>query len=838
MAKKRKAAGKKVARKKPASKAKTQRKPASKGTKKKVARKSAKKNGRPRGGNGRTGDLFAGVEDDPDHVQFVDISDETRRRYLNYALSVITSRALPDVRDGLKPVQRRILYVMYEGLRLTAGAKARKCAKIAGDTTGNFHPHGDSAVYDALVRLAQDFTLRCPLVDGQGNFGSVMGLKAAASRYTEARLTSIAEQLMNELRYDTVEMRPNYDATRDEPVVLPARYPNLLVNGTQGIAVGMATNVPPHNLAEVVKACVHLIKHPQATTAQLMKYVKGPDFPLGGRIVTDRREIRKAYETGRGSVRVRGEWKLEKQGRQVRANRIVIYSVPYNVATGPLLADIGDLVASRKLPQLESVADETNDENGLRIVLEMKPGSDPDEVMAYLYRHTNLETGVSFNLTALVPEDNGVLVPAVLSLPEMLQHFLDFRFETVRRRFEFQLRQLERRIHILEGFIIVFDGLDKALRLIRQSKGKQDAAAKLMKAFPLDEQQTDAVLEIALYRISQLEIGRFRDELKEKRTEAARIRRILGSNKRMWSVIEKELNELASDYGDKRRTSVGSSEEIVEFDPAAYIIRENTNVVVTREGWVKRVGNLKSVESTRTREGDCVLNVVPTSTLDQVVFFSSCGAAFTLPVDQVPVSSGYGDPLAKYVRMGDGASIVAAIGTDERFTPADRKKRGMPTPAPYLIIVTAKGQVMKLSFSPFRQPSTKSGRKYCRLRKGDRVVYAQLQDDAETMFIATRGARIIHFAIDDVPLLTNAGKGVRGIRLEGDDEVLGAVQLSRPSDCLRVRNTNDKTLSFGQMKYGVTSRGGKGVRTSMRNGFEEILIPEIDLIDWSQYEDE
>ncbi len=800
-------------------------------------KKSTKRKSGGRGTGGNATDLLA-TGDDPDHVQFVDISEETRRRYLNYALSVITSRALPDIRDGLKPVQRRILYVMFAGLRLTADAQARKCAKICGDTTGNFHPHGDQAVYDALVRLAQDFTFRYPLVDGQGNFGSVMGLKAAAARYTEARLTSIAEELMSELRFETVDMRPNYDATREEPVVLPARFPNLLVNGTQGIAVGMATNIPPHNLTEVIKACIHLIKNPEATTAQLMRFIKGPDFPLGGRLVTDRREIRQAYETGRGGVKVRGEWKLETEGRQARATRIVIYSVPYNVPTGPLLADIGDRVANRKLPQLDAVNDETNDENGLRIVLDLKPGANAEEVMAYLYRHTNLESGFSLNLTALVPGEDGMLIPAVLSLPEMLQHFLDFRFETVKRRLEYQLRVLERRIHILEGFMIVFDDLDKALRLIRASSGKKDAAAKLMKAFPLDDEQTDAILEIALYRISQLEVDRIREELAEKRAEAARIRRILGSRKRMWSLIEQELKELIENFGDKRRTTIGSADEIVEYDPQAYIVRENTNVVVTRDGWVKRVGSLKSVSSTRVREGDSVLAVVPGSTLHNVILFSSDGVAFTMPVDQIPASSGYGDPLSKYVRMSDGASIVAAIGTDERFTPPDTKVRGVPTPAPFLIIVTARGQVMRMSLSAFRQPSTKTGRKYCRLRKGDRVAFVALHDGAETMFIASRGARVIHFRVDEIPLLTNAGKGVRGIRLDSSDEVLGAVQLSRPSDCLRVRNTNDKLLSFGQMKYGVTSRGGKGVRTSMRNGFEEIIQPPIELVDWAELDDE
>jgi len=773
-----------------------------------------------------------------ERIEYVSLSQETRRRYLNYALSVITSRALPDVRDGLKPVQRRILYVMYQDLRLQADAKPRKSSKICGDTTGNYHPHGGMAVYEAMVRLAQDFSLRYPLVNGQGNFGSVMGLPPAADRYTEARLTAVAEQLMNELRYQTVDMRSNYDGTRDEPVVLPARFPNLLVNGTQGIAVGMATNIPPHNLGEVVRACIHLIQNKTSTVAQLMKHVKGPDFPLGGRIVTDRRTLRKAYEDGRGSIKVRGEWKLDRERRQTIPNRLVVISVPYGVSTGPLVADIGEIVAGRKLPQLLEVNDETDDENGLRIVLDLKPGSDPEAVMAYLYKNTSLEQNFSFNLTCLAPDEQGAAVPRQMNLVEMLKHFLDFRFVTVRRRFEYQLRQLEKRIHILQGFAIVFKGLDKALRIIRKSTGKPDAAEKLMRAFPLDEEQTNAILELALYRISQLEIKLILKELRDKRAQAAEIRGILASNRRLWKVVRTELQEIAAEFTDARRTSIGSLDEVTEFDPQAYIVRENTNVVVTREGWLKRVGKLQKVDSTRVREGDKVLEVAPGNTLDNVVLFSSDGVAYTLPVDQVPASSGYGEPLSKFVRLGDGAHVVSAITTDARFTPEDKKKRGQPTPAPYLIIATARGQVMRLSFSPFRPPSTKAGRKYCRLRSGDRVVFAELETGAKTMFLATSKARVLHFSIDEIPILGAAGKGVRGIKLEDGDQVLGAIQLGRPSDCLYAINTNGKQLSFGQMKYGVTSRGGKGVKTSMRNGFAEVVRPPIELIDWTTMEEE
>ncbi len=774
-------------------------------------------------------------EDDraPDaNVQFVPISDETRRRYLNYALSVITSRALPDVRDGLKPVQRRILYVMYDRLRLTTDAKTRKCAKICGDTTGSFHPHGEVAVYEALVRMAQDFTLRYPLVVGQGNFGSIMGLRAAAARYTEAKLSRLAENLMNELRFDTVDMRPTYDAADQEPVILPARYPALLVNGSSGIAVGMATNIPPHNLGEVIKAAVHLIENPDASVAQLMRFVKGPDFPLGGRIVTDRAELREMYETGKGSIKIRGEWKFDQQGKKQDTSRIIVYTIPYGATTGPLMAEIGELIAARKLPQLEGVNDETNEENGLRIAIDLKPGADAEAVMAYLYKHTSLEQNFGYNATCLIPSDHGQTVPRVLNLKDMLQHFLDFRHITVRRRLEYQLEQLRKRIHILEGFAIIFDGLERALKIIRASNGKKDAAEKLMAEFPLDEIQTDAILELALYRISRLEINKIREELAEKKAEAAGIEAILKSKTKMWKLITTELEQVATDYADGRRSELGSAEEVVEYDPQAYIVKENTNVVVTREGWIKRVGSLSSVSKTRVREGDSVLTVVPGSTLDHVVFFCTDGIAYTLPIDQLPVSSGYGEPLAKRAKMKDGVSVINAMTTDSRFVPdLDSVGDGVGLT---ILIATREGQVMRLPYEAFRTPSTKAGRKFCRLGKTDQVVYVELVRDAETMFIASKKARVLHFRIDEVPVLGGAGKGVRGLKLESGDEVLGVVQLSRPSDALRVRNDNDSVLSFGQTKYQVNSRGGRGVKTSSRTNFVEIIQPDIQLVDWSE----
>lgn len=784
-------------------------------------RSASELNGNENNGNGTDG------------VRYVELSQETRRRYLNYALSVITNRALPDVRDGLKPVQRRILYVMFHDLHLTGGAKYRKCAKICGDTTGNYHPHGESAVYEALVRLAQDFTLRDTLVDGQGNFGSVLGLPPAAARYTEARLTPFADLLMEELRYQTVEMRPNYDASREEPVVFPARIPHLLINGTSGIAVGMATNIPPHNLNEVVKACQLLIDNPEASVAQVMRYIKGPDFPLGGRIVTDRKSLRTAYEEGRGGIRVRGEWGYDVEKKKEIKTRLVIHSVPYGVSTGPLVQELGNIVEGRKIPQLLAVNDETDKRHGLRITLEIKSPSDAEAVMAYLYKHTSLEQNFSLNLTALVPGQQGVLSPVRMSLVDLLNHFLQFRFDSVRKRFEFQLNQLERRIHLLEGFAILFHGIDKAIKIIRASDGKEDACGKLMREFPLDRDQTMAILELQLYRISKLEIDTILAELNEKREQARKIQAILKSDRKLWGVIKDEFEDISKNFGSKRRTAIGSEEEIEEFDPSAYIVKENTNVVVTRDGWIKRVGTIRSIETTRVREGDSVLAVCPASTLDSIVFFASDGTAYTLSVRDIPVSSGYGDPLNKFVKLGDGVRIVSAITTDERFTPADKPATKQRGPTPSLFVATEAGYVLRIPFSLFRTQSTKSGRRFARLAAADRVIHVELENDAETLFLASEKARLIHFRLADIPILTGAGKGVKGLNLEAGDRLLGAVLLRRPSDVLRAVNENGKTLSFGQMKYGVTSRGGKGIRTSQRTSFTEVIPPEIEIVDWS-----
>jgi DNA gyrase subunit A len=765
-------------------------------------------------------------------IQPTSITEETRRRYLNYALSVIMSRALPDLRDGLKPVQRRILYTMYHDLHLHADGRPRKCQKIAGDVMGNYHPHGDAAIYEALVRLAQDFVLRVPLVKGQGNFGSVDGDAPAAARYTEAQLALLAEFLMSELRQRTVDMRPNYEGTREEPVVLPAQFPNLLVNGTTGIAVGMATNIPPHNFGEVIKACVHLIENPEATTAELLNRLKGPDFPLGGKVVTDRATLRKIYEEGMGSIKVQGEWK-EEDGKRPQ---IIITSIPYGVNKGNLEAAIGEIIASRSLPQLTNLTNESNDKEGLRIALDMKPGSDPNVVMAYLYKHTALQENFAYNMTCLVPGADGTLRPERVGLKALLRHFLDFRLETVRRRFEYELEQLRKRIHILEGFRIIFNALDRAIKIIRESEGKADAAEKLIKAFKLDQVQADAILDAQLYRIAQLEIKKILDELKEKKAEAERLEAILRSQKKLWGIIKSELNELGEKYADRRRTRMAGAEDELDFDPEAYIVRENTNVVLTRDGWIKRVGRLASVEGTRVREGDEVIAVVPGSTLDHVIFLADDGTAYTMRINEVPASSGYGEPVAKFFRLGDQVRILNAVTTDERFTPPDQPATNGEPPGPYLLVITAQGQSLRTPLAPYRIASNKLGRRYVRLNQGDRAVLARLLQDEESLFLASASGHVIHFPIDQINVLSGAGKGVMGIKLADADTCLGGALINSRFDAMVMETAGGKTMEFRRGKYEMTSRGGKGFEAVKRTTFVRVVPPPIELVDWDKVE--
>jgi DNA gyrase subunit A len=772
-------------------------------------------------------------------IETVSIAAEARSRFLRYAMSVVTGRALPDVRDGLKPVQRRILYSMYQDLNLTFDRQTRKCAKIVGDVMGNYHPHGNVALYEALVRMSQDWVLRVPLVHGQGNFGSVDGDPPAADRYTEAKLTKAAELLLSELDQETIDFSPNYDGTRREPVVLPAQFPHLLVNGTSGIAVGLATNIPPHNMAEVLKACVMLIEHPDSSIANLMERVKGPDFPLGGKIVTDRATLRKIYEEGSGSIKVQGEWKEEDLGRG--RSQIVITSIPYAVDKGELERTIGGIIEDRKLPQVLGLANESNDKDGMRIVLELRPGTDPQLVMAYLYKHTDLQRTFSYNVTALVPGEDGKLVPKDgLSLKEILRHFLDFRLETVRKRFEYQLRQLRRRIHILEGFAIIFNALDKAIKLIRESSGKPDAAQKLMAAFKLDEEQTTAILDAQLYKIAQMEIRKILDELRDKKAEAERIEAILASKKKLWGVVKTELNTLIEQFPERRKTRMASDEDVLTFDEEAYIVRENANVVLTRDGWVKRVGRLQSVESTRVREGDEVVAVIPANTLDHVVFFADDGTAYTMRVNEVPATTGYGEPITKFFKPGDGVKVIGAVTTDPRFTPADQPADGDTPGGPYILVATGNGFVLRTPLAGYRSESTKAGRRYVRLEEADKVVMARLVKDEPGVMLASRSGHVIHFPLDQVNVLAGVGKGVIGIKLDPGDECVGGALVNEhrryEANKVVVETESGKTQEFGPLAVKTQNRGGKGEKPGVRTKFARVVPPAIELVNWDEVE--
>jgi DNA gyrase subunit A len=771
-------------------------------------------------------------------IQTVSITEEARTRFLRYAMSVVTGRALPDVRDGLKPVQRRILFAMYHDSNLTFDRKTLKCAKVVGDVMGNYHPHGNLALYDALVRMAQSWVMRVPLVHGMGNFGSLDGDPPAAERYTEAKLTRAAEFLLTELDQETVDMRPNYDGTRREPVVLPAQFPNLLVNGTAGIAVGMATNIPPHNLGEVLRACIHLIDNPDATVAQLLDKVKGPDFPLGGKIVSDRATLRAIYETGRGSIKVQGEWKLEDLGKG--RQQIVVTSIPYGVDKGQLEEVIGRIIEDKKVPQLTGQSNESNEKDGLRIVLDLKAGADPNVVMAYLYKHTELQRSVSYNVTALVPSDDGrTLLPKDgLSLRDLLQHFLDFRLVTVRRRFEYQLRVLKRRIHILEGFAVIFDALDKAIKIIRTSSGKPDAAAKLMKEFALDIEQVTAILDAQLYKIAQMEIQKILEELQEKQAEAARIEAVLKSQKKLWGVIRGELEALAdSPLAVRRKTRMASDEDVLEFDEQAYIVKENANVVLTRDGWIKRIGRLNSVDSTRVREGDEVIAVVPGSTLDNVILFADDGTAYTMRINEVPASTGYGEPVTKFFKLDDGVKVIAAVSTDPRFTPADWEAKGKNPGGPLLLVGTSNGYVLRLPLTAYRSESTKAGRRFAKPDDGGKVVLVKVVGDESGVMLASRQGRVLHFPIDEVNVLAGVGKGVIGIKLEDGDACLGGVLVGTGRfEKLVVGTESGKTQDFGIGAYPPVGRGGKGEKPGARTKFERVVPPEIQLVNWDEVE--
>ena len=754
-------------------------------------------------------------------VDTIPLHETAKERYLTYALSVITSRALPDVRDGLKPVQRRILYAMATNLRLGPDARFRKSATIVGEVMGKYHPHGDTAIYDAMVRMAQDWALRAPLVDGQGNFGSLDGDSPAAMRYTEARLQALGAAMLAEIKQDTVAFRPTYDGQLFEPVVLPAPVPNLLVNGATGIAVGMATNIPPHNLGEIVDASLALIKSPTARIETLMKHVQGPDFPTGGRILNTPEEIQAIYETGEGAVDLRGEFETEGK------STVVITSIPYALQKADLIEKVAEHIRTGRVPQIVDIRDESTED--VRIVMELKRGASAEAAMAYLFKHTPLQTRFHVNMTCLVPTDNPeVAAPEKVDLRTALRHFLDFRLEVVTRRLEHELRALEKRIHILKGLAIVFDALDEAIRLIRASKNKADANGRLRHRFQIDEDQADAVLEIKLYRLARMEIDAILKELAEKEKRAAQIRALLADEAGRWKVVRKELRDVKKAYADDRRTAISGPDAVVEYAAEDYIVKEDVYVIVTKDGWVKRQRSYTDLDAIRVREGDRVLYALAASTRATAGFFTSAGRCYTIRVDDLPQTTGYGDPVQKYFDFADRETVVGVASFDPRVLPLGVPEvDGVPQPelfqgdgappaegvsvGPYVVAVSSDGLAVRLETEAFQEPSNKNGRVTMRLASGQRVVNAEVTSGAENVCLASRQGRALIFPVPQVPVFKSAAKGVIAMRLAGkDDKVLGMAVSDAARRGLEVETNRGRTEIVRTTKFEVTNRGNKG----------------------------
>jgi DNA gyrase subunit A len=705
---------------------------------------------------------------------------------------------------------------------------------------GGYHPHGDSALYETLVRMAQPFSLRYPLVDGSGNFGSLDGDPAAAMRYTECRLARISDEILQEIDQETVPFRPNYDGTKTEPVVLPSRIPNLLVNGATGIAVGMATNIPPHNLSEVCQALVKLLDNPDLSVAQLCRWVKGPDFPTGGQILNSADEMKEIYRTGSGSIRLRATWEAGPVSRGEKT--IYITSIPYTVDKSVLVERIGDVALSRKLPHLVDVKDLSTDD--VRIALELKRDADEKMVMAYLFKHTPLQTNFAVNLTCLVPTENAEAGrPERLDLKQMLWHFLHFRLDVVTGRLEHELEQLGKRIHILEGLAKVFDALDEIIAIIRKSDGKADAAEKIIKRFALDAVQTDAILELKLYRLARLEILVIQNELKEKRSRTRQINALLKDDGARWTLVREELELVQKTYGDKRRTAIEQADE-TEYAAEAFIVEEDNVVIVSRDGWIKRQKDVKDLGTTRLREGDSVLAAVAGSTRSTVVFFTNFGVAYTARFVDVPASTGYGEPVQRLFKFKDNERVVAAFSLDPRAIgdigrpaaddePAPPADADVPVPPVHALAVTSDGYSLRFSLANVAEPSTRSGRRYARPADGAEVVGVAVVDGSETVIAATREARAMLCPASEVSFLAGPGKGVILIKIGGDDRVLGFVASTGDRDLLTVETTRGAEQTVSTAKYEVTGRGGKGRELLQRGQFTRVVLEPAVLQGWS-----
>ncbi len=742
------------------------------------------------------------------------LEEEMKSSYLDYSMSVITSRALPDVRDGLKPSNRRILIAMND-LNLSPDRPHRKCAKIAGDTSGNYHPHGEQVVYPTLVRMAQDFNMRYPLVDGQGNFGSIDGDEAAAMRYTEARLTPIAMEMLADLDRDTVDFMPNYDETLREPRVLPSKFPNLLCNGSSGIAVGMSTNMPPHNLTEVVNALVALIDEPEMEDKKLLKYVSGPDFPTGG-IIYGRAGIREAYLTGRGRLNVRAKANIErlKNGKE----NIVISEIPYQVNKANLIEKIADLVRNKNIEDVADLRDES-DRDGMRIVVELKRDAQAQIVMNQLYKHTMMQSTFGVIMLSLVDG-----APKVMPLKRVLQEFVDHRHEVVVRRAQFDLNKAEARAHILEGLRIALDNIDAIIKLIRASQTVQEAKEGLMSNFKLTDIQAQAILDMRLQRLTGLEREKIEEEYRELLKQIEYLKNVLSSRDMRMEIIKEELVDLRTRFGDARRTEIVDEEE--EMTVEDLIAEEDMVITISHMGYIKRLSTSayrrqnrggKGVIGASMKDEDFVEHLFIGSTHDYILFFSDKGKCYWVKVHEIPVGGklAKGKPIVNMVQLEDGERIMA-------FVPVRNFEENH-----YVVMATRNGQVKKTELTQFSNPR-RDGIKAINIPDDDQLIEVDISDGTNDIILATHNGQAIRFNEENVRPMGRTAYGVRGMNLVDNDYLVAMVVVKRETSLLTVtENGYGKRTPIAE--YRITNRGGKGVinmKTTARNG-KVIAVKEV-----------
>ncbi|MBA2872910.1 DNA gyrase subunit A [Anoxybacillus calidus] len=732
-------------------------------------------------------------------IREVNISQEMRSSFLDYAMSVIVSRALPDVRDGLKPVHRRILYAMHD-LGMTADKPYKKSARIVGEVIGKYHPHGDAAVYDTMVRMAQDFNYRYMLVDGHGNFGSIDGDAAAAMRYTEARMSKIAMELLRDINKDTIDYQDNYDGSEKEPIVLPSRFPNLLVNGSSGIAVGMATNIPPHQLGEVIDAILALSKDPDITIAELMEIIPGPDFPTAGQII-GRSGIRKAYETGRGSITLRAKVEIEKNASGKET--IIVRELPYQVNKAKLIEKIAELVREKKIDGITDLRDES-DRNGMRIVIEVRKDANANVILNNLYKQTALQTSFGINMLALVDGE-----PKVLNLKQCLNYYLDHQKVVIRRRTAYELKKAEARAHILEGLRIALDHLDEVINLIRSSQTTDIAREGLMQQFSLTERQAQAILDMRLQRLTGLEREKIEQEYKDLVKLISELKAILADEEKVLQIIRDELLEIKERFNDERRTEivVGSVEEIDDED---LIPRENIVVTLTHKGYIKRlpVSTYKSqrrggrgIQGMNTSEDDFVEHLLITSTHNTILFFTNKGKVYRAKGYEIPEfgRTAKGIPIVNLLEIDKDEWINTIITIDEFDDHS------------FLFFTTKEGIAKRSPLSSFFNIRN-NGLIAISLREGDELISVKLTDGSKDIIVGTKKGMLIRFPETDVRTMGRNATGVKAITLDADDEVVGMEILDEDSDVLVVtKNGYGKRTPASE--YRIQSRGGKGLKT-------------------------